>query len=104
MGAGGISCARANRCIAVGSYDNASGIELAMAQEWNGTTWRLLPAVSPAGNDQLAGVACTLARHRSSPEMGHLGVAVAVLKAHVGPLVREMLAVCPDARPRSQRR
>ena len=38
----GVSCSSATSCVAVG---NSGG--LAMAQLWNGSTWKLLAPVSP---------------------------------------------------------
>jgi hypothetical protein len=38
----GVSCATATNCVAVGRSQN-----LAMAQHWNGSTWKLLTPVSP---------------------------------------------------------
>jgi hypothetical protein len=46
-----ISCPTAVRCIAVGTYSNASGRSLTMAEAWNGTSWRLLQTRNPAGNN-----------------------------------------------------
>jgi hypothetical protein len=38
----GISCWQSRRCIAVGDYFGVSEVVYPMAEEWNGTTWRLL--------------------------------------------------------------
>jgi len=37
-----ISCKGASWCMAVGAYTDSSGARHAMAQEWNGTRWRVL--------------------------------------------------------------
>jgi hypothetical protein len=40
-----VSCARPNRCIAVGTYVGTSGNELALAEAWNGGSWKILKTV-----------------------------------------------------------
>ena len=51
-----VSCASAASCVAVGADSTASGLE-ALAEEWDGQTWSLLP--SAPGAAQLSGVSCT---------------------------------------------
>jgi hypothetical protein len=41
-----VSCASARHCVAVGSRSGPDG-DLALAESWNGTTWRVLTAPSP---------------------------------------------------------
>ena len=50
-----VSCPTASWCMAVGSYTTTSGVQHALAQAWNGTTWQLL---KPPGTS-LASVSCT---------------------------------------------
>jgi hypothetical protein len=40
----GISCWQARGCMAVGDYFGLSGVVYPLAEDWNGTAWRLLPA------------------------------------------------------------
>src|SRR6516225_3240092 len=57
----GVSCVSASACEAVGVTVSGSGAVKAMAERWNGTSWRLQAAPSPAGGGQLNGVSCTSA-------------------------------------------
>jgi hypothetical protein len=56
----GVSCAAVAACIAVGDYVNSSGADVTLAERWNGSTWRIVPTPTPAGQPQngLTGVAC----------------------------------------------
>ena len=56
-----VSCPAANSCLAVGGYTKASGAGVALAERWNGTSWRILPAPNPARATVsfLFGVACS---------------------------------------------
>jgi hypothetical protein len=55
----GVACPRAASCVAVGQL-NGGGTPRAVAQRWNGSTWRDQRAVSPRGAEetQLNGVSC----------------------------------------------
>jgi hypothetical protein len=59
-----ISCASASACTAVGAYANHAGTELALAEQWDGTRWRITAPARPAGATAsiLSGVSCTSAR------------------------------------------
>jgi hypothetical protein len=57
----GVSCTSPNACSAVGNYGTAAGRVLAVAERWNGTTWRIQAVPKPAGT-QLFGVSCSAAR------------------------------------------
>jgi hypothetical protein len=48
---GSVSCASQTSCVAVGSYQNASGIELTLVEGWNGSTWTVVPSPNPAGEE-----------------------------------------------------
>lgn len=52
IGAGfsGLSCATPATCVATGSYGNASGASVLLAEAWNGTNWRIQATPSPAGS------------------------------------------------------
>jgi hypothetical protein len=58
----GVSCTSPSACTAVGDYDTAAGRVLAVAERWNGTTWRIQPVPRPARVTQLSGVSCPAAR------------------------------------------
>ncbi len=46
----GVSCWSSKGCLAVGHYDNIKpGKERPLAEAWNGTEWKLQPAVIPVG-------------------------------------------------------
>jgi len=56
---GGVSCHRTTSCVAVG--DAISGTtEQTLVEQWNGTTWSIVPSPDPAGAtiSQLLAVAC----------------------------------------------
>jgi hypothetical protein len=46
----GVSCASATSCIAVGSYYNASFVQLPFVEAWNGSTWAIQSAAIPTGS------------------------------------------------------
>jgi hypothetical protein len=54
-----VSC-KSKECRSVGSYVNESGVELPLAEYWNGTTWTLQEPVGPKGakGSFFAGVNC----------------------------------------------
>jgi hypothetical protein len=56
-----VSCPTAHSCMAVGTYVKASGIGVNLAEQWNGTSWRILRTPNPSGMavSGLFGVACT---------------------------------------------
>src|SRR5215470_13204765 len=55
-----VSCPAANSCIAVGTYTQASGAGVTLAEQWNGSAWRIQPVPSPLGAawSALFGVSC----------------------------------------------
>jgi hypothetical protein len=57
----GVSCTSRRACTAVGNYGNAAGRVLAVAERWNGTTWRLQAVPKPASTE-FFGVSCSAAR------------------------------------------
>jgi hypothetical protein len=57
-----VSCTPASGCTAVGDYDTAAGLVLALAERWNGTAWRIQPLPRPAKRTWLFGVSCPAAR------------------------------------------
>jgi hypothetical protein len=57
-----VSCTSPGACTAVGDYDTAAGRVLAVAERWNGTTWRIQRIPRPAKVTQLFGVSCPTVR------------------------------------------
>ena len=55
----GVSCVSPSACEAVGVTASRSGALTALAERWNGSSWQLQRAPSPAGGGQLNGVSCT---------------------------------------------
>src|SRR5262245_6885698 len=55
-----VSCPAANWCMAVGTYTKASGAGVSLAEQWNGSKWRIQPIPSPPGAawSDLFGVSC----------------------------------------------
>ena len=60
----GVSCHGPAKCTAVGGHDGLSGYPFTgdhpLLDEWNGTSWSVVPAPEPAGStgSALAGVSC----------------------------------------------
>lgn len=42
-----LACISPSACIAVGTNENASGVENALSEAWNGTSWSLIPTPAP---------------------------------------------------------
>ncbi len=62
----GVSCASAANCVAVGDYSypatarpGSSYPDKILAEQWTGSSWRLLPTVNVSRIDQLTAVSCT---------------------------------------------
>jgi hypothetical protein len=55
-----VSCSMTEACTAVGFYDNVSSVTVALAESWNGTTWKVENTPDPPGflGDNLDGVSC----------------------------------------------
>ena len=55
-----VSCPTATDCFAVG-YANHAGIQVTLAERWNGTSWTIQPTPNPvnASSSGLLGVSCT---------------------------------------------
>jgi hypothetical protein len=56
-----VSCTGAGACEAVGFYTNSSGVNVALAEAWNGTKWAIQKTPNPSGTAEnlLGGVSCT---------------------------------------------
>jgi hypothetical protein len=60
----GVSCTSATACIAVGDYYNSAGVEVTLAEAWNGKKWEIgEPTPNPNGatGSYLSGVSCASA-------------------------------------------
>jgi hypothetical protein len=59
----GVSCTSASGCTTAGWYESPSGVELTLAEAWNGTSWAIQTTPSPKGSpgSYLNGVSCTSA-------------------------------------------
>lgn len=59
-----VACSSATACTGVGSYLNASGITVTLAERWDGSAWQRQPAPNPPGDTttsvapELLGVSC----------------------------------------------
>jgi len=55
-----VSCPAPGTCTAVGQYNDSTGAAQTLAEAWNGTTWTIEPAVTPAGAGflSLSSVSC----------------------------------------------
>jgi hypothetical protein len=57
-----VSCTTPLSCIAVGDYVNRSGLDVTLAERWNGSNWAIQATSAPAAAHSfsfLAGVSCT---------------------------------------------
>lgn len=56
-----VSCGGATSCVAVGEYVGTDGFQRTFSEVWNGTAWRIVNPVSPAGvqASELDAVSCT---------------------------------------------
>jgi hypothetical protein len=59
----GVSCTSASACTAAGSYYNSTGLEVTLAEGWNGTDWAIQSTINPnsAKASELNGVSCAAA-------------------------------------------
>jgi DNA-binding beta-propeller fold protein YncE len=58
---GGVSCASATACTAVGYYESTASVYFALIESWNGTEWKIQSTPEPTGtrDSLLARVSCT---------------------------------------------
>jgi len=56
----GVSCASPTSCTAVGFFNNVPGIDVTLAERWNGTRWAIQRSPNPAGatSNSLGAVSC----------------------------------------------
>jgi hypothetical protein len=57
-----VTCTATTSCIAVGDYVNSSGLDVTLAERWNGTSWTIQRTPNPSGAQSfsaLSGVSCT---------------------------------------------
>lgn len=57
-----VSCTSLTFCVAVGSYQNGSGVSQTLIESWDGTAWTIALSPNPGSlGDVLSGVSCTSA-------------------------------------------
>jgi hypothetical protein len=68
-----VSCPTRTSCMAVGEYVGTDGAEYTLSEQWNGSTWRIIRPVSPAGalSSSLTDVSCVSSR--SCEAIGQIG-------------------------------
>jgi hypothetical protein len=77
-----ISCSSATACTAVGTSLNTAGINVVLAERWNGSSWQRQPAPNPAEDTvpavapDLLGVSCPTVSFCEAVGTYHLGVAL----------------------------
>jgi hypothetical protein len=57
----GLSCSASTACTMVGEYENSSGVEVTLAERWNGTEWSVQSTPNPTGakvSYLIGGVSC----------------------------------------------
>ena len=54
-----ISCATSTTCVAAGDWEK--GKRYSLSEEWNGSTWRILPSPAGGEEDVLEGISCASA-------------------------------------------
>jgi hypothetical protein len=56
-----VSCSSASACTAVGDHYNGAGVQVTLAEVWDGSRWAVQPTPNPAGAgaSALRGVSCT---------------------------------------------
>jgi hypothetical protein len=58
----GVSCTSASACVAVGNHYNSSGLQVPLAEGWNGKAWKVQATpVPPGSGGYLTAVSCTAA-------------------------------------------
>jgi len=59
-GLGAVDCTSPSACMAAGfaSFNNGTGAERTLAEQWNGTAWQRLATPTPGSSGFLGGVAC----------------------------------------------
>jgi hypothetical protein len=58
----GVTCTGVTSCVAVGDYVNSAGLDVTLAERWNGSSWAVQPTPNPSGAQSfsfLIGVSCT---------------------------------------------
>jgi hypothetical protein len=55
----GVACTSASACTAVGHSVDSSGVQQALAEHWNGSTWTITLSSSSPTSSGLSGVSCT---------------------------------------------
>ncbi len=74
----GVSCSSGTVCTAVGSWANAAGHQLTLAERRDGASWSIEPTPNPSGatDSYLSSVSCTSASHCTAVGWSSLGTLV----------------------------
>ncbi len=59
----GVSCSSPTACSAVGNHISDAGHQVTLAETWNGTAWKIVPAPVAGRVSTLSGVSCPAAGH-----------------------------------------
>ena len=74
----GVSCTSATACTAVGYYRNSAGIQVTLAERWNGTAWTIQSTPNPTGaHEQPVWRESRARRRRRAPPSGATATAPA---------------------------
>jgi hypothetical protein len=82
----GVSCTSTRFCAAIGSnYDPVSATSVTLAEQWNGTSWRIVPTPRASGSFvELNGVSCTAANACEAAGINQLASFTALAEAWDG--------------------
>jgi hypothetical protein len=58
----GISCSSTSACIAVGDFVASDGIDVTLAERWDGNSWAIQPSANAASYSHLVSVSCASIR------------------------------------------
>jgi hypothetical protein len=76
----GVSCPRTSRCVAVGSFFDATFVARTLAETWNGAAWTVTPTPSPSASPSTALYAVSCATATACLAVGHSYSASAAAK------------------------
>jgi hypothetical protein len=55
----GLACTSTSNCYAVGAAGTSTGGAVTLIEQWNGTSWAVVPSPNAAGDNTLNGISCT---------------------------------------------
>jgi hypothetical protein len=77
-----VSCSSSTACTATGYYENSQGAHFTLAEQWNGSTWKVQTTPTSGNSANLASVSCT-----SATECTAVGQTISGNPAKKAPLV-----------------